>query len=119
MILPKTELAALLGAKHATPHSVLGMHPLTYKRSLGVVVRALLRGATACDVIELDAQPPKIHPMTGLAPEGAFEVFIAKRPAVFRYQLRATFANGLMPPPTYTTFVSLGAIARSPSEATP
>ncbi len=94
MILPKTELAALLGAKHATPHSVLGMHPLTYKRSLGVVVRALLRGATACDVIELDAQPPKIHPMTGLAPEGAFEVFIAKRPAVFRYQLRATFANG-------------------------
>jgi 1,4-alpha-glucan branching enzyme len=29
-----------------------------------------------------------------LAPEGFFEVFIAKRPDVFRYQLRATYANG-------------------------
>ena len=59
LIISKTDLAALLGAKHPTPHSVLGMHPLTYRRSHGVVVRALLRDATACEVIEVDAQPPK------------------------------------------------------------
>ena len=32
--------------------------------------------------------------MTRIAPEGAFEIFIAKRPALFRYQLRAAYANG-------------------------
>jgi 1,4-alpha-glucan branching enzyme len=94
LILSKADLAALLGAKHANPHSVLGMHPLVYRRSHGVVVRALVHNAVSCEVVELDAQPPKGHPMTRLAPEGAFEVFISKRPTVFRYQLRATYANG-------------------------
>ena len=32
--------------------------------------------------------------MTRIAKEGFFEVFIPKRPGVFRYQLRATYANG-------------------------
>jgi 1,4-alpha-glucan branching enzyme len=94
VIISKTELAALLQAKHATPHSVLGMHPLTRNRSHGVVVRAFLSGATACEVVELDAKTAKPHAMKQVAPEGLFELFIAKRPEVFRYQLRATYANG-------------------------
>jgi len=94
VIISKVDLAALLQAKHATPHSVLGMHPLTRNRSHGVVVRAFLSGAEKCEVVELDAQPPKAHAMKREASEGVFEVFIAKRPAVFRYQLRATYTNG-------------------------
>jgi 1,4-alpha-glucan branching enzyme len=94
VIISKADLALLLQAKHATPHSVLGMHPLTRNRSCGVVVRAFLSGAAACEVVELGGQPPQVHAMKSLAPEGVFEVFISKRSEVFRYQLRATCANG-------------------------
>ena len=94
MILAKSDLNALLQARHAAPHAVLGMHPLTRRRSKGVVARAFLREAVACEVVELDAQPPIAHPMTRLANEGVFEAFIARRPEVFRYQLRALYANG-------------------------
>ena len=94
MIISKADLAALLNAKHAAPHGVLGMHPHTRGKSQGVVARALLREAVTCEVVELDATPPQAHEMKRLAPEGLFEVFIAKRPGVFRYQLRATYANG-------------------------
>ena len=94
MILAKTDLTALLEAMHATPHSVLGMHPVTYRRSPSLVVRAFLRGATACEVVELDAAKPTAHAMTRLAPEGIFEGVIARRKGLFRYQLRASYANG-------------------------
>jgi 1,4-alpha-glucan branching enzyme len=94
VIISPTDLQALLQATHSAPHAVLGMHPCTRQRSKGVVVRALLRGAVACDVIDLDAPAPLAWPMARLAPEGCFEVFIPKRPAVFSYQLRATYANG-------------------------
>ena len=45
VLLPKTDFHALLQARHASPHAVLGMHPHTKGRSAGVVVRALLRQA--------------------------------------------------------------------------
>src|SRR3954471_21689350 len=70
------------------------MHPVLRNRSQGVIVRAFLSGAVSCEVIEIDARPVNAHAMKQVAPEGVFEVFIAKRPAVFRYQLRATYANG-------------------------
>ena len=92
MILSKTDLHALLHARHTTPHSVLGMHPLTRSRSAGVVVRALVRDAQDCAVV--DVASGQAWPMTRLAPEGAFEVFIPKRPTVFRYQLRVTHPGG-------------------------
>ncbi len=94
MIISKLDLAALLLAKHASPHSVLGMHPLQRNRSQGVVVRAFLSGAQTCEVVELGTSTPKAHALKQVAPEGVFEAFIAKKPAVFRYQLRATYANG-------------------------
>ena len=70
------------------------MHPITHKRTAGVVTRAFISGATAVEVVELDSNPPKSHPMTRIAGEGLFEVFIPNRPEVFRYQLRATYPNG-------------------------
>jgi 1,4-alpha-glucan branching enzyme len=94
VILSTADLKALLQAKHGTPHSVLGMHPIERRRSKGVVARALIRGATACEVVDLDAPKPSAFPMKLLAPEGFFEVFIPRRPDVFRYQLRASYANG-------------------------
>ncbi len=94
MIISKADFNALLGAKHALPHSVLGMHPVTYRRSKGVVARSLIRGAVGCEVVDLDARPPVSYPMTRYAPEGLFEVFIPKRPDVFRYQLRAVYPSG-------------------------
>jgi 1,4-alpha-glucan branching enzyme len=93
LILSPTDLRALLQATHSAPHSVLGMHPLR-RRSQGVVVRALVRGVAACEVVDLDAAGSPGLPMERLAPEGFFEVFIPKRKFLFRYQLRATYAGG-------------------------
>ncbi|HWA09325.1 MAG TPA: 1,4-alpha-glucan branching protein GlgB [Opitutaceae bacterium] len=92
MILAKSDLATFLAAKQATPHDHLGMHPHTRKGSKGVVVRALVREAEKCAVVDLASGESFV--MTLLAPEGFFEVFIARRPDVFRYQLRATLTNG-------------------------
>lgn len=94
MILTKSEFEAILHARHGSAHSVLGMHPLTYRRSRGLVVRALLRDAVACEVILTDETPPAVFPMKLLAPEGLFEVFIPKHPDVRVYELRATSADG-------------------------
>ncbi len=94
MILPKTDFEALLHARHGSAHSVLGMHPITYRRSRGLVVRALLRDAASCEVILVDQSPPAVFPMKVLAPEGLFEVFIPKHPEVCGYELRATSASG-------------------------
>ncbi len=92
MILPKAELASFLAAKHATPHDHLGMHPHVRKRSQGVVVRALVSDAEGCAVVNLANGESFV--MTRLAPEGFFEVFIPRCPAVFRYQLRVTRPGG-------------------------
>ena len=70
------------------------MHPLTHRRSKGVVTRCLVRDATSCDVVDLSGPTPKLFPMTQAAATGLFEVFIPKRPDVFRYQLRATYPGG-------------------------
>src|SRR5215217_1878548 len=93
VIISKTDLTALLEAKHASPHSVLGMHPLVLKQKKGVVARCIVKGAASCEVVDLDANPPKTHAMLQIAPEGVFEVFIAERADVFRYQLRAAYLN--------------------------
>jgi 1,4-alpha-glucan branching enzyme len=84
----------LLEARHASPHSVLGMHPLTHRRSKGVVARCLVRDAVSCELVDLGGATPKAFPMVQIAPIGLFEVFIPKRPDVFKYQLRATYPGG-------------------------
>ncbi len=94
MIISKLDLTPLLQGRHTSPHSVLGMHPITRSRQQGVVVRALLRNAIACTVV--DAGTGENWEMKLIAPEGLFEVFIAQRPGVFRYQLRLTTPTGEM-----------------------
>jgi 1,4-alpha-glucan branching enzyme len=70
------------------------MHPCTYRRSRGLVVRALLRDAAACDVVLVDDRPPAVFAMKRIAPEGLFEVFIPARPEVCGYELLAKTAEG-------------------------
>jgi 1,4-alpha-glucan branching enzyme len=94
VILPKAEFEALLHARHGSPHSVLGMHPFTHRRSRGLVVRAFLRDAAACDVVLTGERPEDVVPMKLLAPEGLFEVFLPKRLEVCAYELRVTSADG-------------------------
>ncbi len=90
----KTDIAALLQAKHPAPHAVLGMHPHARGRSKGVVVRALVRSAASCAVV--DPATGEAWSMKAIASEGLFEVFIPKRPEVFRYQLRTGTLAGEM-----------------------
>jgi 1,4-alpha-glucan branching enzyme len=96
----KPELKSLLDARQSQPHGLLGMHPAQQGRSLGVVVRALLRETAECTVIDardeaaLMAGGAPRWPMKLLAPEGFFEIFIPRQPQVFRYQLRVKLHRG-------------------------
>ncbi len=91
-MLSPTDLSALLHATHTSPHSVLGMHPVTKGSSRGVVVRAFLRQAAECAVV--DHATDERWPMTRIADDGVYEVFIAGRREVFRYQLRVKTPAG-------------------------
>ena len=100
MKISKADLKSLLAARHPQPHSLLGMHLAKQGRSVGMVVRALIRDAAECSVI--DARDPAAlmaggavrWPMKLLAPEGFFEVFIPNQREFFRYQLRVMLRDG-------------------------
>ncbi|GAB1487611.1 1,4-alpha-glucan branching protein GlgB [Opitutaceae bacterium] len=92
MIISPDELDRFLQARNASPHSLLGMHLMKKGRTQGLVVRAFLRDATACVVVEVGSE--KTHMLERVAPEGFFEGFIAKRKTPFVYQLRVTYHNG-------------------------
>ena len=92
VILSTAELASFIEAQNAAPHDFLGMRPHKVGRIQGVLVRAFLRDAKACAVVDL-ASGAAVE-MELLAPEGFFEVFIPKTKAVYAYQLRATRHNG-------------------------
>ncbi len=96
----KADLKALIEASHSAPHSVLGMHRADEgkgrgrAKAAGLVVRAFLREAQSCEVVDMDAAQPTSYPMERLAPEGVFEAAIPQRAQAFRYQLRARYPNG-------------------------
>ncbi len=98
----KSDLKSLLTAQQNQPHGILGMHAAKSGRSSGLVVRALIHDAAECSVIDardsaaLMAGGAARWPMTQLAPEGLFEVFIPGAEEVFRYQLRVKLHNGGM-----------------------
>ena len=92
MILPKTELRRFLAAKHATPHDRLGMHVYSSAGIKGVVVRAFLRDAVECAVVDLAGG--ERWPMERIAPEGFFEGIVPNRTKVFAYRLCATAQGG-------------------------
>jgi len=94
VIIAKPEIEALLGARHSSPHSVLGMHRGTVRHAPALIVRALLREASACAVVLPDESPPAVVPLKRLAPEGLFAAALPGRTEICRYQLRATYPGG-------------------------
>ena len=102
MLLTAAELASFTLATCAEPHSLLGMH----KVKGGMLVRAFLRDAVTCSVVELDgpakkgasatSAAEKLHPMERLSEDGLFEVVLPRRKTFFDYQLRVTRPNGEM-----------------------
>jgi len=92
VIISQELLDRFLNATAGHPHDTLGMHPCKKGRSQGVVVRAFVRRSVSCEVIDADTK--ESWPMTSLSDLGFYEVFIAKRKNVFRYQFRATLNNG-------------------------
>jgi 1,4-alpha-glucan branching enzyme len=87
------QIDALIQAREAAPHDVLGMHPATVQGKNGLVVRALVEGALSAEVVEL--KNGKAFVMTPLeAAAGLFELFIPRRRKVFPYQLRVVYASG-------------------------
>ncbi len=86
--------AALLNAKESQPHSVLGLHEGKQGRSNGLVGRAFIKDAVACELVELAGE--KVYPMEKVDDAGLFTVFIPRRRKVFRYQWRAHYASGEM-----------------------
>lgn len=92
--LTPAELASFIEARNACPHDFLGMRPFKKGRTQGVLVRAFIREAKACEVVDLGGKTAPAAQMELLAPEGFFEVLIPNRTEVFRYQLRATLHSG-------------------------
>ena len=92
MIISKSELASFIEAKNGNPHTFLGMHKLKKGRGQSVVVRAFIREAAKCEVIELATG--NATELALLAPEGFFEGSIVGHTEIFRYQLRATLHTG-------------------------
>lgn len=93
MKISEQNLKLILNARHSHPHSMLGMHPAVAKKT-GIFVRAFIRDALECSVVDLRDEDHKRYPMEKLADEGFFEVFIPKEKQVFPYRLRIKRHNG-------------------------
>lgn len=93
MLLPKSDLNALVSARHRHPHDVLGMHPATHDGRSGVVVRAFLADARAVAVVDESAPKSAPVPMARLHETGLFEVFLPGV-KIFPYRLRVERQSG-------------------------
>jgi 1,4-alpha-glucan branching enzyme len=89
----ETDYHLIIEGKHHEPHSVLGMHRLDKKKKGGLVVRAFLRDAVSCEVVDLGKETDNRHPMKKLADEGLFECVIPDCD-FFQYRLRIQQYNG-------------------------
>ena len=93
MIISQTELKSFIDAENAAPHSLLGMHKLNLDGRDVLVVRAFLRDAKSCEIVDMSNQQRR-YAMERLAPEGFFEVVISDHgPDFFSYRLRTVGYN--------------------------
>ena len=94
VIVREADLTAILKARHAQPHAVLGMHEIEWEGKKGVVARAYLENAVSCEVVDYLAQPERRYALTQVGQTGFFEGFIAEHAEVFAYRLRVVKGNG-------------------------
>ena len=94
MIISKKDLKELTDSRHSSPHDVLGMHPVVYNGSKGLVVRAYLSDANSCEVVRIDKKKEQRFPLERIEDSNLFEGFIEKVSDVFPYRLRVERSNG-------------------------
>ncbi len=83
------QVAAIVAATHDDPFAYLGMH----KDGGGLVVRAMLPGATAVAVV--DAKSGEVAgDGVSVDPAGVFVAELNRRKEPFRYRLRVSWADG-------------------------
>ena len=87
-MLAAADIAALAGADHPDPFSVLGMHAVSGK----LCVRAVLPNAESVEVIDVSTGRP-VASLERVHPCGVFDGFAGRRRKPFTYRLRATW-NG-------------------------
>lgn len=87
MIISKDEIEILTSARCGQPHDLLGMH----KCRGGIVVRAYLRDAKTCKLIDLRDEKRTLPPMKRLHESGLFETFIkgARKPFPYAFKVRS------------------------------
>ncbi len=68
------------------------MHEAQKGKTKGIVVRAFVRDAVECAVVDLAKD--EALPMSRLADEGFFELWLPRRKKAFAYQLRVLRSNG-------------------------
>jgi 1,4-alpha-glucan branching enzyme len=94
VIISEIELDSFLKADNSSPHSLLGMHTCMSGKAGALVVRAFLREAKSCEVVDA-AEPTRRYPMEQLSPNGFFEALIEDRGSnLFHYRLRTVSDNG-------------------------
>ncbi len=92
MILTPEELRSLVEFRHATPHELLGMHPLG--PGAGVVVRALVPDAARIEIQPVrEKQLPTLE-LQRLHEAGLFEGVTDQASQVYAYDLVITYAAG-------------------------
>ena len=78
----------------AQPHSILGMHPFTKNKTQGLVVRAYLKDARTCEVVESTNLEGPSYELKRVTEDGLFEGIILGRIDFFKYLLRAESYSG-------------------------
>lgn len=94
MLIAEADLELIQKARHTSPHSVLGLHPVTYRKQKGLVARAFIRDAVSCEVVRIDGESETRYPLKKLTDDGFFEAFIKDSTEVFSYRLRIEKHNG-------------------------
>ncbi len=92
MILSAAELGALVEVRHASPHELLGMHPLGDGK--GLVVRASLPGAREVEAVPVHEGGQPTIPLRQIHACGLFEGTTTAVSRVFAYDLRITWEDG-------------------------
>jgi 1,4-alpha-glucan branching enzyme len=88
LTVPRTDLDRLLAGDHASPHSILGAHPITVDGKSGIVVRALVPNATRVDCVMSDGSVVPLEKVAhGLSDLYAAFIPGATLPLDYRYRI--------------------------------
>src|SRR5262245_49099588 len=89
-----SSLSSILGAYQSDPFSVLGIHPVKFKRKSSLAVRAFLPQAKEVSVKRVEAGNDVLHPMERVHAEGFFEAVFPGETEFFCYQLSIMLHDG-------------------------